>query len=222
MIKRVSLFSLICWLVLLLFPLGCSLKEPGKSPDYSKFIQAKPRSILILPPINNTTEVYAGESFLSWSSRPLAEMGYYVVPIALVVQTFRMNGLTEPMDMHGVSLKKLGEVFGVDAVMYITIEEFGTKFLLVNSVTQVRALAQLVDVRTGMELWSGEEHKQASSNSSNNDLVGMFLTAVIDQVVNTSADQAHREVAPSVAWQLFTKRGIYPGPYAPAEEKAKF
>ena len=44
---------------------ACATREPA---DYTAFAQARPRSILVLPPINHSTEIQAGNSLLSWSS----------------------------------------------------------------------------------------------------------------------------------------------------------
>ena len=52
---------------------ACATREPA---DYTAFAQARPRSILVLPPINHSTEIQAGNSLLSWSSISLAEKGY--------------------------------------------------------------------------------------------------------------------------------------------------
>jgi len=71
MIKRIML---ILPLALLLLG-GCVKQEPY---NYAALEQSKPRSILVLPPVNNTVEVDAPYIYLSTISRPLAEKGYYV------------------------------------------------------------------------------------------------------------------------------------------------
>ena len=46
--------------------------------DYTDYVQSDPKSILVLPPVNNSTEVKASNSFLSQTTYPLSESGYYV------------------------------------------------------------------------------------------------------------------------------------------------
>lgn len=198
---------------------ACATKTPA---DYTAFAQARPRSILVLPPINNTTEIQAGNSMLSWSSISLGEMGYYVLPVALTSETFRHNGITEPEEAHALPLARLRKIFGADAVVYITVEDFGTTFVVVSSVTQVRAKARLVDARSGTELWQGEAEVSSGSQGSGS-LAAMLITAVVDQIVNTTVDRAHTQVAPVVSGQLFVaeKYGVYPGPYASEEKWAR-
>ena len=82
---------------------------------------------------------------LSQATVPLAESGYYVLPVALVEETFRQNGLTVPADIHAVPVAKLREIFGADAALYVTVTEYGSKYQVISSVTRVAANARLVD-----------------------------------------------------------------------------
>ncbi len=52
--------------------------------DYAPYRQHMPRSILVLPPLNKSVEVNAPYSYLSTVTRPLAECGYYVFPVAVI------------------------------------------------------------------------------------------------------------------------------------------
>ena len=74
--------------------------------------------MLVLPPLNETPEVDASYGVLSQVTLPLAEAGYYVVPVSLMDETFRQNGLGSPAEIHEVSPRKLREIFGADAVVY--------------------------------------------------------------------------------------------------------
>ncbi len=169
---------------------GCATP---KTVDYSAFKQSRPKTILVLPPLNESPDVKATYSLLSQVTYPLAEAGYYVMPIALVDETFKQNGLNTPGDIHQVSPAKLQEIFGADAALYITVKEYGTSYMLITSETAVTASARLVDLRTGVALWTGTA--RASSEEGNNanagGLVGMLITAAVKQVINSSTDAGH-------------------------------
>ena len=77
---------------------GCAIKQADV--DYSAFRQHQPKSILVLPPLNNTSDLRATYSVMASTTLPLAEAGYYVFPVALVDQTFKENGLVNPGEMH--------------------------------------------------------------------------------------------------------------------------
>ena len=200
--------------LLLLFLLSACAETPT---DYTEFIKAKPRSILILPPMNNSPEVHAGNSFSAWSSIPVAEAGYYVLPVALTTETFRQNGMTEASEIQALPIQKLRSIFGADAAMYITVEKFGTSYAVLTSQTEVQASGRLVDLRTGTELWRGSVYANDGGGSSG-DLLTMLVTAAVDQVVKSVSDHAHNSLAGPAANKLYrrTNHGLLPGPYYPA------
>ena len=171
--------------------IGCASKQA--SYDYTAFKAAKPRSIVVLPPLNNSPEVNAGNSVYAQVTYPLAEAGYYVLPVAVVGETFKQNGMTDAADIHGLDARKLNEIFGADAGLYLTISRYGSSYTVIDSVTVVSVDAKLVDLKTGALLWQGAA--SASSNEGNNNsgggLIGMLVTAAVKQIINSSTDASH-------------------------------
>lgn len=164
-----------------------------KTVDYSAYKQSRPKTILVLPPLNNSPDVKASYSMLSQVTYPLAEAGYYVLPIALVDETFRQNGLTTPADIHQTPANKLQEIFGADAALYITVSEYGTRYMVISSETVVTASAKLVDLKTGTTLWTGTARasSEEGGNNSGGGLIGMLITAAVKQVINSSTDAGY-------------------------------
>lgn len=149
------------------------------------------RSVLVLPPVNNTNETLAEYSYLSTVSRPLAEAGYYVFPVVVVDAFMKENGLPSGDEMHAVPLEKLREILGADAVLYVEIEEYGQQFQIINSQTVFRAQARLVDTRSGDIVWQGQARESISSNSGDSSLSSMVFSAVLTQVMESGSDKAH-------------------------------
>ncbi|MHC8299373.1 DUF799 domain-containing protein [Pseudomonas sp. ZS1P83] len=164
-----------------------------KTVDYSAYKQSRPKTILVLPPLNNSPDVKASYSLLSQVTYPLAEAGYYVLPIALVDETFRQNGLTTPADIHQAPANKLHEIFGADAALYITVTDYGTRYMIINSETVVTASAKLVDLKSGTTLWTGSARasSEEGGNNGGGGLIGMLITAAVKQVINSSTDAGH-------------------------------
>lgn len=194
---------------------GCA--APAKH-DYTAFRAAKPASILVLPPVNESTDVNATFSMLAQTTLPLAEGGYYVIPVTLAYETFQQNGLTNAADIHEVSVAKLKEIFGADAALYIKITRYGSTYTVLSSAAVVSAEARLVDLSTGTLLWSG--HASASSDEGNNSgggLAGMLGTALIKQVVNSVTDASHPVAGVTSARLLSagTPNGLLFGPRSP-------
>ncbi|MFM9885248.1 MAG: GNA1162 family protein, partial [Burkholderiales bacterium] len=87
--------------------IACAAPEPY---DYTAFKQNRPVSMLVLPPVNESPEVTATYGVLSQLTLPLAEAGYYVIPVSLMDETFRQNGLNNAAEIHDVSPQKLREI----------------------------------------------------------------------------------------------------------------
>lgn len=161
--------------------------------DYTAYKSARPASILVLPPLNESPDVNATPSVLAQATRPLAESGYYVIPVTLMAEAFRQNGLTTAGDIHQVSPDKLREVFGADAALYIKVSRYGATYTLLDSAAVVSAEARLVDLKSGALLWSGSASASSAEQNQRQQggLVGLLVTAVIKQIVNEVTDASH-------------------------------
>ena len=192
---------------------GCAVAPP---PDYAIYRTHLPRSILVLPPLNETTDVTAPYDYLATISRPLAEAGYYVFPVAVVDAFMKENGLPTAGEMHAVSLAKVHEVIGADAVLYATIEEWGQKYRIISSDTVVKARVRLVDVGSGDTLWNGTAFAQQSSSAGQTDPLAMLIAALITQVVSSATDPAHTLASTANGAMVFDRnRGFLLGPRHP-------
>ncbi len=168
---------------------GCATRKPY---DYSAFKEARPTSILVLPPLNSSPDVNATYSMMSQTTAPLAESGYYVFPVTMVDESFKQNGLTSPTDIHAVSTTKLREIFGADAALYINVKQYGTSYAIISSETRVTAEAKLVDLRSGKTIWSGAATASSAEGDSNSGgLIGMLVKAAIKQIIETVSSQGH-------------------------------
>lgn len=197
-----------CFLVLIgiLIMSGCATTPTAH--DYSSFRNADPKSILILPPINETTEVIAPYAVMTQMVTPVAESGFYVYPVALVDQTFKNNGLTVANDVHAVPVGKLHEIFGADTALYTTIREYGTSYVVISSETAVTLNAKLVDLRTGDVLWQDSARASSAQGRGNSGggLLGMLIEAAVAQVFETVTDAGY-DIAAMSATQLLHSDG---------------
>lgn len=210
----ISSFRILVIIVILTTVSACVTLPPAH--DYSAFRAADPHSILILTPINDTPEVIAPYSVMTQMAMPIAESGYYVFPVALVDQTFKNNGLTVANDVQAVPVETLYKIFGADAALYLTIENYGTSYVVLSSETLVTVSAQLIDLRTGQLLW--QDNASASSaeqrGSNNSGLIGLLVEAAITQIIETVADKGF-EIAAITSNRLLSSEshnGLLHGP----------
>lgn len=193
------------WLGLFL----ATLLVPGAgATERAKAEPARPRSILLLPPINESTEVDAGYIVYAMAFKPLVERGYYVQSPLIVDQFLKENGLTVPGEMHQAPLEKLREVFGIDAVMYLVVRQFGTKYQVVASSSIVQLQARLVDSRTGEEIWAREITDVGGLDLGLTNALGAKVASkIVDQRKMRAAAAADRLFAKS-------KKALPQGPLA--------
>lgn len=196
---------------------GCATKRAPY--DYTAFKEARPASILVLPPLNGSPDIKATYSMLSQTTAPLAESGYYVFPVTLVDETFKQNGLTTPTDIHNVSIGKLREIFGADAALYINVKQYGTSYVVISSETRVTAEARLVDLRNGKTLWTGAATASSAEGDNNNNggVIGVLVKAAVRQIMETVSNQGHVIAGKTSARLLSAGRpdGILYGPRSP-------
>ncbi|MEO6078446.1 MAG: GNA1162 family protein [Steroidobacteraceae bacterium] len=181
--------------------------------DYTAFRRHPPRSILVLPPLNQSTAVEGTYSYLSTVTLPLAERGYYVFPVAVIDQLMKENGLPTAGEMHAVPPAKIHEITGADAVLYVVLHQYGSKYVLLGTTTSVEVSARLVDTRSGEVLWDGKALAQQNSNGNSGNILADMIAAAIVQVINSKTDPGH-QVSRLANAQLFgiPKRELPTGP----------
>jgi len=142
-----------------------------------------------------------------------------VVPVAVMEETFRQNGLTTAGDIQQTPPAKLREIFGADAVLYSKITQYGTTYRVLDSATVVSTSAKLVDLKTGTVLWQGSA--SANSNEGNNasggGLIGMLVIAAVKQISNSLTDKSH-DIAGITSYRLLhagPPTGLLYGPRSP-------
>ena len=195
---------------------GCATKVPPY--DYSAFQKAKPASLLVMPPVNDSPDIKATPGVWAQATRPLAEAGYYVLPATLVDETFRQNGVNSANEAHDIPYAKLRDFFGADAAVYIRVKKYGTSYAVVVSDTRVEVEARILDLRSGALLWEGKAVASSSEQQQQQSgLPALLLAALLHQVIGTATDAAFNYAAIADARLLGAPRynGVLPGPRSP-------
>jgi len=188
--------------------------------DRSAFVAYQPRSILVIPPRNNTVEINAPYTFLAAITRPIAEKGFYVFPVAVIDTFLKENGLPTPAEMNGIPLDKIREHIGADAVLYTTIEQWGQKYQVLSSQAVVSATMKLIDVRTGNLLWTGKAYAEQQPSDNNGGLAGALFGAIVDQVIGSIVDHTFPLAQQATAISIGNGHsGFINGPYRPELSK---
>lgn len=196
---------------------GCA--APPRTVDYAAFRQASPRSLLVLPPLNESPDIKATPALWAHATRPLSEAGYYVLPVTLVDQTLRSNGVDSAADAQSIGVAKLREQFGADAAVYLKVTQYGTRYVLLGSETLVKAEAKIVDLRTGTVLWQGSASASSGeSQPAQGSLAAAMVTAIVRQIIETTTDASFTYAGIASDRLLGVHpNGVLPGPRYPKD-----
>ena len=180
------------FLILLTFFLllsGCSITstEPvGKLEAYPKMYDQKPLSIVVAPAINNTTAADATDLFSTTIAQPLSEAGYYVVPIPYVNHVLALEGINDGAQLKSVPLEKFDHIFGADAVLFVTIEQWDTSYLITSASVTVGLKFELISTKTNETLWQRKRVivKDTTDKDSDSLLMNIISTAISTAVTD--------------------------------------
>ncbi len=192
---------------------GCAAKKM----DYSTYFAHEPRSILVVPAMNETTAVDAQAVFMTTVSQPLAERGFYVFPVYLTEALLRDLGLPEAGLVQQLPPERFFEHFGADAVLFVTIQDWSNQYQVLQSASVVTASFALIDTRTGALLWQRTQSAVRTSDSGGGGLIGALVSAAVTYAINEMTEIDYRPLAQQVNWQVLATAGVgLPvGPYHP-------
>jgi hypothetical protein len=154
---------------------GCATKPRA---DYSQLRQEDPHSILVVPVTNKSVDVNAPDYFLATISEPLANRGYYVFPVNMVRSVMADDGLSDADMVHAGDPRRLGQLFGADAIMYISIERWDARYVLLSTKVTVELDYSLKSAKTGSVLWTNHQVMVYQPQASNAGLAGLIADAI--------------------------------------------
>jgi hypothetical protein len=201
--------------IVLFLWLAAAACAPVRPPlDYTKLVAANPKAILIVPPVNKSVDLDAPAYFLSTLPVPLAERGYYVFPVNVVKRLLEDDGLSDAAMVHAADPVRLCQMFGADAVLYPTIEEWTAKYWVLSTTVQVEFTYVLKDCKVGEEIWRGFHARSESSSTQN--LLTDLVAAAITKANPNYMKLAREANAIAVA---YPGPGLPAGPYRPEHRR---
>ena len=151
-----------------------------------------PLSILVLPPINNSTAADAKEYYATTVAEPLTNSGYYVFPMEVVYDMLQQEGLYDTETMTDIPVEKFKQYFGAD--LYVTIQEWDTQYLLTSGSVDVKAACELKSTSTGKTLWFYNEKVSVNTSGTSGGAGG--LLGFVVQAVTTAIQTAAQDYVP--------------------------
>ena len=197
--------------LLVALSLGACATAPSAY-NYANFRSEAPHSILVVPALNNTANVTAPDWFLSTISEPIAQRGYYVFPANMVRGVLNDNGLSNAGLVHHVDARRLKNIFGCNTVLFISINKWNSKYMILSTSTEVQFEYVLKSCKTNAVLWRNSQDIVYSPQSSSG---GNPLAALIAQAIIAAIEKGAPNYMP-LARQANTAAAITPGHGLPA------
>ncbi len=158
---------------------GCGQMATKRSSYPLMYGDQKPASMLIVPAINESTAADAGDLLNSTISQPLSNHGYYVMPMPIVADIFRREGVIEGSQIKGLPTKMFKENFGADSVLFMTINSWDKNYVVIAGNVSVGISYVLIATETNEILWTYEQTVVVDTGGgSGNILAGIIATAI--------------------------------------------
>ena len=182
------LIGSICLMVLLLT--SCAPKMVTKADKFPLMYEEMPVSILLLPPINETTAADAKEYYSTTLQEPISFSGYYVFPYEVTSEVLKMEGIYDAELLKDLSVTKFREYFGADAVLFTTIKKWDISYIVIASNLTVSIDCELKSTKSEQVLWSynGTVVIDLSGGGSGGSIAGLIVKSIVTAINTATAD----------------------------------
>jgi len=173
---------------------SCSTTKIATRKDlYGGLYTEKPISVLVMPPINRSTNVEAKEYFHSTLCVPLANAGYYVLPPLLSMEMLKKESAYDAELFLDNSVNKFGDYFGADVALFTIIHKWDKAPIAAKVYVGIEYI--LKSTKTNEVLFSRYGHitYDASIQSSGGGLAGALISMAAS-AINTALTE-HIKVA---------------------------
>ncbi|HBH87146.1 MAG TPA: hypothetical protein DDY17_06050 [Syntrophaceae bacterium] len=144
--------QLLLSVIILMMTMGCTSIPSKVDPDFHK---SGTKLIAVLPVNNHTNDAKAAQILREKVFNELYFKGYPKIPLELIdAKLSKVYEGYADYKRENLSPKAVGELLGVDAVLYATLHECSTSFTYVYAPIHVSVVFELRSAKTGGTLWS--------------------------------------------------------------------
>jgi len=181
--------------------------------QYASMYENMPATILVMPPINNTTNVEAKDLLYTSISRPLAEAGYYVISPMLAMDVLKAESAYDAELFLDSSLEPFKNYFGADAVIFSQIDDWTKRGFGID----VKIRYMIRSTSTGETIFDRtcQLYLDLQQNSGSNGLIGALVDMAASAIITATTD--HIVAARKTNYYIF--KDIPRGKYSPMHMK---
>lgn len=181
--------SAFCLLVIVCFISGCWLRfSPPVVPPSN---ETSARLVAVMPVDNETSDIQAAQILRKKIFEELYFKGYPKIPLEIIDEKLsRVYKKNAECVAGKIPPKAIGELLGVDAVMYCTLTEWKTSFVCFYASTAVSASFELRSAKTGETLWSSHYRVVKKNYAFSQKELEMKSCQVYEKAVEEVVDKA--------------------------------
>ena len=178
--KRILYFIILCCMVT-----SCGVMNTvTRESQYAKMYEEMPITLLVMPPINNSTNVEAKDLLYTSISRPLIEAGYYVISPLLAMDVLKAESAYDSELFFDAPLTAFQNYFGADAVVFSVIDTWAKKGMGIE--TKIRYVIKSAYTNEILFDRSCDLYLDLSVDSGTDGLLGA-LVDLAASAINTAA-----------------------------------
>jgi len=185
------------------------VSQVTRESQYAAMYNDMPTTILVMPPINNTSNVEAKDLLYTSISRPLAEAGYYVISPLLAMDVLKAESAYDSELFIDGSLAMFKKYFGADAVVFSQIDTWAKRGFGID--TKIRYIIKSTTSNEILFERSCDLYLDLSHNSNGNSTLSILTDLAISAISTATTD--HIEAARKANNYIF--RDIPRGKYSP-------
>lgn len=169
-------------LLLLAVVTGCATIETKQDAYPGMYEDGRPLAILVLPAINQSTAADAGYFLDVTVAQPFSNHGYYILPMPITAEIFQREGIIDGEQLMGIPGSVFREGFGADAVLFITIEQWETNYVVIAGNVTVSLSYVLKSAHDESILWSYKDTVVINTSGQS----GFILADIISTAISTA------------------------------------
>ena len=165
--------------------------------------------MLVMPPINNSSNVEAKDLLYTSISRPLVEAGYYVISPLLAMDILKAESAYDAELFFDAPLTMFNNFFGADAVVFSVIDSWAKKGMGIQ--TKIRYVIKSAHTNEILFDRSCDLYLDLSIDSGSEGLLGALVDLAASAITTAVTD--HIVAARKANYYIF--RDVPRGKYSP-------
>lgn len=184
--------------------------------QYAAMYENMPLTILVMPPINNTSNVEAKDLLYTSISRPLAEAGYYVISPLLAMDILKAESAYDAELFIDKPLTMFRDYFGADAVVFSQIDTWTKRGFGID--TKIRYMIKSTTSDEILFDRSCDLYLDLSENSGGHSILSTLVDLAVSAINTATTD--HIVAARRANYYIFSDipRGKYSPEYLQDKE----